>query len=62
MSISGGVFAKLVPIMLLKLPVMLWNIAPEFCLLCSNYAPYVSQYAPQIQHLPSLKSQKHKYM
>ena len=26
---------SLVPIMLLKLPIMLWSNAPEFCLLCS---------------------------
>ena len=30
---------------------MLWSNAPEFCVLCSNYAPYVSQYSPQIQHI-----------
>ena len=30
-------------------PIMLWSNATEFCLLCSNYTPYVSQYAPQIQ-------------
>ena len=30
---------RLVPIMLLKLPIMLWSNAPEFYLLCSNYAP-----------------------
>ena len=55
---------RLVPIMLLKLPIMLWRNAPEFCLLCSNYAPYVSQYSPQIQHFLSLillKSQNHEY-
>ena len=52
------------PIMLLKLPIMLWSNAPKFCLLCSNYAPYVSQYAPQIEHFLSLilpKSQNHEY-
>ena len=40
---------------------MLWTIAPESCLLYSNYAPHVSQYSPQIQHLLSfiqLKLQK----
>ena len=36
---------SLVPIMLLKLP--FWAMLQ----LCSNYAPYVSQYSPQIQHL-----------
>ena len=30
------------PIMLLKLPMMLWSNAPEFSLLCSNYAPLCS--------------------
>ena len=45
---------RLVPIMLLKLPIMLWSNVPEFCLLCSNYAPYVSQYAPQIQRFLSV--------
>ena len=40
---TGCVMARLVPIMLLKLPIMLWSNAPEFFLLCSNYAPYVSQ-------------------
>ena len=30
--------------MLLKLSIMRWSNAPEFYLLCSNYAPYVSQY------------------
>ena len=38
---------RLVPIMLLKLPIMLWSNAPEFCLLCSNYTP-------QIRHFLSL--------
>ena len=33
----------------LKLPIMLWSNAPEFRLLCSNYAPYTIHYAPQIQ-------------
>ena len=33
---------RLVPIMLLKLPIMLWSNAPEFSLLCSNYAPLYS--------------------
>ena len=45
---------RLVPVMLLKLPIMLWSNVPEFCLLCSNYAPYVSQYAPQIQRFLSV--------
>ena len=27
------------PIMLFKLPIMLWSNAPIFFLLCSNYAP-----------------------
>ena len=43
---------------------MLWSNAPKFCLLCSNYAPYVSQYAPQIQHFLSLIlfiSQNHEH-
>ena len=43
------IYVRLVPIMLLKLPIMLWSNAPEFCLLCSYYAPYVSR-SPQIQH------------
>ena len=30
---------RLVPIMLLKLPIMLWSNAPEFYPLCSNYDP-----------------------
>ena len=30
---------RLAPIMLLKLPIMLWSNAPIFFLLCSNYAP-----------------------
>ena len=51
--------------MLLKLPIMhmLWSNAPEFCLLCSNYAPYVRQYAPhaQIQNFLSLNLQNHEY-
>ena len=36
--------ARFVPIMLLKLPIMLWsNVnAPEFSLLCSNYVPLCS--------------------
>ena len=42
---------RLVPIMLLKLPIVLWSNAPEFCLLCSKYAPHVKHYALQIQHL-----------
>ena len=29
---------RLAPIMLLKLPIMLWSNAPMFFLLCSNYA------------------------
>ena len=33
---------RLVPIMLLKLPIMLWSNAPEFSLLCLNYAPLCS--------------------
>ena len=53
-GIIGWSLARLVPIMLLKLPIMLWSNAPEFCLLCSNYAPYVSQCSPQIQHFLSL--------
>ena len=56
--------SRLMPIMLLKLPMILWSNAPEFCLLCSNYAPYVSWYVPQIQYFLSfivLKSQNHEY-
>ena len=45
---------RLVPIMLLKLPIMLWSNAPEICLLCSNYAPYINYYTPQILHFLSL--------
>ena len=33
---------SLVPIMLLKLPVMLWSNFPEFRLLCSHYGTYVN--------------------
>ena len=36
------VMLRLVPIMLLKLPIMLWSNAPKFPLLCSNYAPLCS--------------------
>ena len=36
------VWSRLVPIMLLKLPIMVWSNAPEFSLLCSNYAPLCS--------------------
>ena len=56
---------RLVPIMLIKLPIMLWSNAPEFYLLCSNYAPYASQHFPQIQHflfLILLKSQNHEQL
>ena len=35
---------RLVPIILLKLPIMLWSNAPEFCLTCSNYVPYVNHF------------------
>ena len=45
---------RLVPIMLLKLPIMVWSNAPEFCLLSSIYAPYVQQFALQIQCFISL--------
>ena len=45
-TISYSLLGKLVPI-------MLWSNAPKFCLLCSNYAPYVSQYSPQIQPYPT---------
>ena len=53
--------ARLVPIMLLKLPIMLWSNALEFCLLCSNYAPYMNHFAPQIQYFLSLILQNHEY-
>ena len=36
---SKYVGTRLVPIMLLKLPIILWSNAPIFFLLCSNYAP-----------------------
>ena len=56
---------RLVPIMLLKLPIMLWSNAPEFCLLFPNYAPYVSQDSPQINISFLLfclsKPQNHEY-
>ena len=47
---------------LLKLPIMLWSNAPEFCLLCSNYAPYQEFFflslckpvSPQIMSFSSL--------
>ena len=41
---------RLVPMLLLKLPIMLCSNAPELCLLCS---PYVNYYALQIQHFVS---------
>ena len=44
---SYTVSYRLVPIMLLKLSIMLWSNAPEFCLLCLSYALYVSQDSPQ---------------
>ena len=53
--------SRLMPIMLLKLPIMLWRNALEFCLLYSNYAPYVSQCSPQIQHFLSLEPQIHEH-
>ena len=56
-----SMLARLVPIMLLKLPIMLWSNAPEFCLLCSNYAPYINHFAPQIQHFLSLILQHYEY-
>ena len=49
------------PIMLLKLPIMLWSNALEFCLLCSNNAPYMNHFALQIQHFLSLILQNHEY-
>ena len=33
---------RIVPMMLVKLPIMLCSNAPELCLLCSIYAPYVN--------------------
>ena len=36
---SYGMLIRHVPVMLLKLPIMLWSIAPNFSLLCPNYAP-----------------------
>ena len=45
---------RFVPIMLLKLPIMLWSNALEICLVCSNYAPYMNHFALQIQHFLSL--------
>ena len=33
---------RLVPNMLLTLPIMLWSNAPEFYPLCSNYAPQIN--------------------
>ena len=51
--------------LLLKLPIMLWSNALEFCLLCSIYAPCVKYYALQIQHfslLNLLKSQNLEYI
>ena len=44
----------LVLIMLLKLSIILWSNASEFCLLCSIYAPYVKYYTLQIQYFISL--------
>ena len=55
---------RLVPIMLLKLPIMLCSNATEFCLSCSIYAPYVKHNALQIQHFVSLivlKLENHEY-
>ena len=37
------------PIMLLKLPIMLLSIAPNFYLLCPNYAPF-AQLCPFMLH------------
>ena len=37
--LANRIVSRLVPIMLLKLPIMLWSNAPEFYPLCSNYAP-----------------------
>ena len=48
--------SRLVPIVLLKLSIMLWSNASEFCLLCSIYAPYVEHYALQIQQFLFLLS------
>ena len=44
-------------------PIMLWSNAPEFCLLCSNYVPYVSHaVTPQIHHSFHLSYLNHKIM
>ena len=37
--------------MLLKLSIMLWSNASEFCLLCSIYVPYVKHYALKLNIL-----------
>ena len=34
---------RLVPNMILKLLTVLWSDAPEICLLCWNYAPYIAK-------------------
>ena len=47
----GTLCDRLVPVVLLKLPTVLWSNAPKFCLF---YAPYVKHYALQIQHFISL--------
>ena len=43
-------------------PIMLWSNAPEFCLLCSIYAPYVKYYALQIQSFTFLFYLNYKIM
>ena len=56
LSVVGGcaITTRLVPIMLLKSPIMLWINALEFYLLCSIDAPYFKHYSLQIQCFISL--------
>ena len=56
--------SSFVPIMLLKLPIMLWSSAPEFCQLCSIYVPHVKYNALHIQYILFfilLQLQNHEY-
>ena len=55
----GYVWTRLVPIMLLKLPVMLWSNAPELSLLCSNHVPLCSTISTFSLIMPKLHN--HKY-
>ena len=56
LSVAGGcaITTRLVPVMLLKSPIMLWINALEFYLLCSIDVPYFKHYSLQIQCFISL--------